>query len=134
MSPTVKQSGSYNYGLFTIVCIIHLAHGCDPSLFVFHKEAMRNHFIQCIAIESQSITLFPTIKKRRQSVMANTIVIGVYCYCRCPDNGSKVVLCDGTCGQWYHLNCLKQDTGEANVKNPEMILLQLHHLHEFVLF
>ena len=47
MSPTVKQSGSYNYGLFAIAYITHLAHGCDPSLFVFHQEAMRNHFIQC---------------------------------------------------------------------------------------
>ena len=61
-----------------------------------------------VAMESQSITLFPTIKKRRQSVIANTIAIDVYCYYRCPDDGSKVVLCDGTCGQWYHLNCLKQ--------------------------
>ena len=59
--------------------------GLDPSLFVFHQEAMRNYFIQCI--ESQFITLFPTIKKRRQSVMANTIVIDVYCYCRCSDDG-----------------------------------------------
>ena len=31
------------------------------------------------------------------------------CNCRCPDNGSKTVLCEGACGQWYHLNCLKQD-------------------------
>ena len=102
-----KQSGSYECGLFAIAYITHLAHGLDPSLFVFHQEAMRNHFIQCI--ESQSITPFPTIKKRRQSVMANTVVIDVYCYCRCPDDGSKMVLCDGACGQWYHLNCLKQD-------------------------
>ena len=42
-----KQSGSYECGLFAIACITHLAHVIDPSLFVFHQEAMRNHFIQC---------------------------------------------------------------------------------------
>ena len=70
-----KQSGSYECGLFAIAYITHLAYGLDPSLFVFHQEAMRSHFIKCI--ENHSIDLFPTIKKRRQSVMATTIVINV---------------------------------------------------------
>ena len=55
--------------------------------------------------------------------MANTVVIDVYCYCHCPDNGSKMVVCDGTCGQWY-ISCEQFETrqkGEANVKNPEMV-------------
>ena len=71
-----KQSGNYECGLFVFACITHLAHGLDPSLFVFHQETMRNHFIQW-CYRKQSITLFPTIKRRRQSVMANTIAIDV---------------------------------------------------------
>ena len=74
--------------------ITHLAHG------LFHQDAMRSHLIKCI--EDQTIDPFPTNKKRRQSVMAITTVIDVNCYCRCPDDGTKMVFCDGACGQWYH--------------------------------
>jgi len=47
--------------------------------------------------------------------MATTTVFNVYCYCCCPDNG---VLCDGTCGQLYHLNCLDKDRKENLFQKP----------------
>ena len=56
--------------------------------------------------------------------MANTIVIDVYCYCRCPDDGWKVVasyfvlavVASGII--WTVWNKIER---EANVKNPEMV-------------
>ena len=30
--------------------------------------------------------------------MATTTVIDANCYCRCPDDGTKMVFCDSACG------------------------------------
>ena len=99
-----KQSGGSECGLYALAYITHIAFGLDPSLFVFDSDSMRSHLINCV--ESKEIQPFPIIRERRRLPGINIVVINVYCHCRCPDTGSKMVKCDGECGQWYHFECL----------------------------
>ena len=105
MSNLTKQSGSADCGLFAVAYITHIAFGLNPCLYVFQQSSMREHFLTCL--ENKKMEPFPTQKERRLSITHKVVGIQVYCYCRCPDQGEKMVACDGDCGEWYHARCIK---------------------------
>ena len=84
--------------------ITHIAHELDPSLCVFNQGQMRKHLIQCF--EKEELQPFPILKERRSSGVTKVTNCKVYCYCRCPYNGEKMVKCNGECGEWYHVKCV----------------------------
>ena len=49
---------------------------------------------------------FPVKKERRSTRVPKVLSINVYCYCRCPYNGEKMVKCNGECDEWYHIKCI----------------------------
>ena len=93
MASVSKQSGSSDCGLFAIAYITHIAHELDPSLCVFNQGQMRKHLIQCF--EKEELKPFPILKERRSSGVTKVTNCKVYCYCRCPYNGEKMVKCNG---------------------------------------
>ena len=66
------------------------------SLAVLSKT--RRNFLKCLK-EQKMKKSFYYLKKQRTSVSLSCVIeVQVYYYCRCPDDGSKIVACDGECG------------------------------------
>ena len=99
-----KQSGCNDCGVFAAAYCTALAHRQDPSTLIFNQGAMRQHLLQCL--EEKKMVPFPTVRMRRAGI-PETITVEVFCSCRCPDDGSTIVCCDGNSGEWYHVKCTK---------------------------
>ena len=68
---------------------------------------MRKHLIKCF--EERMIQPFPVIRTRRTG-SARLINIGVYCYCRCVNDGAHMVRCDNKeCKKWFHFSCINTE-------------------------
>ena len=105
-----KQSGCNDCGVFAPAYCTALAHGQDPSTLIFNQGAMRQHLLQCL--EEKKMVPFPTVRMRRAGI-PQTITVEVFCSCRCPDDGSPMVCCDGNCGEWYHVKCTKLQVADV---------------------
>ena len=107
-----KQSGATDCGLYAVAIMSSLALGKDPCSTVFKKEDLRTH-LQSI-IEKEQITEFPYTQRRKvKSRILRTEVFDVYCNCRMPDNGSKMVCCDN-CNKWFHGTCVEYTDNRKN--------------------
>jgi len=99
---TNKQAGDNDCGVFAAAYCTALVCGNNHSSCVYDQKMMRNHLIK--RFECGDIQPFPVIRPRRIGV-AKIITIKVYCYCRNPDDGSKMVQCN-KCKDWFHLSCI----------------------------
>lgn len=52
-------------------------------------------------LENAKMEPFPMQIERRLSITYKVVEIQVHCYCRCPDEGEKMVTCDGDYGIIY---------------------------------
>ena len=58
------------------------------------------------SLEKGEISAFPIIKRRRPASRVMKVeVCDVYCNCRLPDDGRKMVCCDN-CQEWFHVDCV----------------------------
>ena len=96
------QSGIVDCSLYAIAYITSLAYGNDPSTLVFCQELLRAHFIKCL--QQKLLTKFPAKQKRRPKP-PKLYEILLYCTCRMPDDGKKMVFCE-ECDEWSHAKCL----------------------------
>lgn len=60
------QSGSSDCGLFVIAFATALIYECQPGLFLFDQDKMRQHLISCF--ENGQITPFPMKTIRRTAM------------------------------------------------------------------
>ena len=104
---THKQAGSDDCGLFCAAYCTALVNGQDPPLFVYHQDFMRPHLVRCL--ENKEMDYFPITRNRRIGT-AQYDKIAVYCVCRCPDDGSTMIQCDGPCKEWFHQSCIGTNT------------------------
>lgn len=100
-----KQSGAYDCGLFAIAFITDIVFGRNPCFQVYKQGEMREHFLKCI--EQKKMEPFPISRNRRAVTTFKVVRVKVHCYCRCLDYGEKMVLCDGACGEWFHVKCIE---------------------------
>ena len=92
-----KQSGSVDCALYSMAILHHLALGCDPTELVYNQPDLRPHLTRCL--ESSTLTL----KHRKPSNSVSRVEkCIVYCYCRMPDDHTKMVQCD----EWHHIHCV----------------------------
>ena len=82
-------------GLFAIANACAICHGLDPCILQYDQREMRNHLIK--SLESNILSLFPS-RKQYQAVVMGTLSytnqkVRVYCLCRMPDNGTKMIHC-----------------------------------------
>ena len=97
-----KQAGFDDCGVFAAAYSTTLAHGQNPCSYIYDQSVMREHLIKCL--EGLEIQPFPVIRGRRIGAVTS-LKIDVYCYCRCPDDGTRMVQCD-MCKDWFHLSCI----------------------------
>ena len=97
-----KQSGDNDCGVFSAAYCTSLTYEQNSSEIVYNQSILRQHLIKCL--EEKKMVPFPQIRPRRSGKPIQ-VTINVYCYCRLPDDGSRMVKCD-KCGKWYHLKCI----------------------------
>ena len=99
------QTGTTDCALYAMAVITCLALDIDPLSVVLHKEELRPHLRT--SFETGTISAFPIAKRRRPANRVTKVEIClVYCYCRLPDNGRRMVCCD-LCEEWYHVDCAR---------------------------
>lgn len=101
--PMQYQVGGGDCGLFTIASACAICHGQNPGTLKFEQHGMRSHLIE--ALEKKLMSPFPGIT-RRTKCSPHCDRINVYCVCRLPDDGRKMVQCS-KCREWYHTKCPK---------------------------
>ena len=99
-----EQSGASDCGLFAIATATAICNGQDLCMLEFDQLLMRKHLLQCF--QNGAVLPFPSqsIAARKPKVLKEEVV-EIYCHCRLPYTGRKMVQCDG-CQKWFHCNCL----------------------------
>ena len=80
-----KQVGFDDCGVFATAYTTALAHGQNPCSYIYDQGAMREYLIKCL--KRSKMKPFSVIRDRRTGAASN-LKINVYCYCRCPDDGT----------------------------------------------
>ena len=87
--------------LFALAFITAIMHDHNPADLYFDQEKMRPHLIESLQkMEPSMFTVVKTQKRRKETL--KRITISVYCFCRLPDSGSRMVECTG-CLKWFHV-------------------------------
>eukprot|EP00731_Ephydatia_muelleri_P010481 Em0005g1067a len=100
-----EQSGASDCGLFAIATATAICNGQDLCMLEFDQYLMRKHLLQCF--QNGAMLPFPSqsIAARKPKVLKEEMV-EIYCHCRLPYTGRKMVQCDG-CQKWFHCDCLR---------------------------
>jgi hypothetical protein len=108
-----KQVGTQDCALFAIAYMTSIAYSQDPTTVTYDQDEMRSHILNCF--EKKNLLPFPSKERRRKlsSNVLKTETFKIYCYCRLPDDGSKMVCCD-KCEQWHHISCTDFDESNSN--------------------
>ena len=110
MMNVAQQTGTADCAWHAMATLTCLALDVDPLTVVLNKEELRPHLI--MILETQRVSAFPVVKHCRPANRVTKLEMClVYCYCRLPDNGEKMVCCDH-CEEWYHMNCIDSPVSE----------------------
>ena len=111
-----QQRTGITCGLFALVFAYHVCSGGGNIQMVrFQENRMHDHFLECI--RSGKMTPFPSsvLQPHCKQPATKTRTIDVYCVCRMPDNGEKMICCD-RCLEWFHFSCLGLKSSDRVVK------------------
>ena len=100
-----QQTGGSDCGLFAVATATAICNGQKPETIRFDQTQMRQHLLK--SLDEKLLLPFPSRKtsRRKQEILFRER-IHVYCTCRQPDDGRKMIQCT-TCKCWYHCNCMK---------------------------
>ncbi len=97
-----RQVGGDDCGLFALAFAAAVCAGQNPSEVNFIQHRFRDHLIHCL--EKRLLECFPTSRRGRKNGLSETHYIPVFCHCRQPDDGSRMIECS-RCKEWYHDDC-----------------------------
>ena len=98
------QSNGSDCGLFALANTVMLCNAMNPTKFTFDQGQMRKHLADCI--KTGRLTVFPIRGQRRKISHPHTETFQVYCICRLPDDGSRMIECH-KCQHWFHTKCVR---------------------------
>ena len=76
-----------------------LCNGQSPEGLNYDTNVMRKHLAGCL--EDKVFRHFPARKRTVKQETKRSEVLKVYCTCRLPEGGERMIACDN-CGEWYH--------------------------------
>lgn len=98
------QRGSNDCGLFALAFVTSLCNREVPSIQWYDQKAMWMDFTQCIKLEEMKP--FPTIETWIRKLKPSSFEeLKVYCVCRLPYNGLKMIEWSGF-AEWFHTDCI----------------------------
>ena len=100
----------------TVDCGTSLLLGQDPTTLVFNNKELRSHLLK--VLEGKMISPFPISQTRKPvKCITKTEKCFVFCICRLPDNGERMICCDKS-EEWFHFKCLNAiETSSVTDKN-----------------
>ena len=98
------QSNGSDCGLFALANTVMLCNAMNPTKFTFDQGQMRKHLADCI--KTGRLTVFPIRGQRRKISHPHTDTFQLYCICRLPDDGSRMIECH-KCQHWFHTKCVR---------------------------
>ncbi len=92
-------------GMFALAFVTSVCYGIDPATkeLLYNQKAMREHLQKCL--EDDKVILFPSIHAEILNHQILTISACVYCTCRLPFNGKKIVEWSD-CQEWFPIECI----------------------------
>ena len=87
-----QQSDSSSCGLFSLAYAQALCEGKDPTKTHYDHSKLRPHYFQCL--QDRRMTPFPSAKVLYNPGKPLTTSFNIYCVCRLPNCGDKMVNCD----------------------------------------
>lgn len=112
-----QQPDAASCGLFALANAYSLCGGKEPAKVHYDYSQMRNHFLSCLL--QKKFTTFPSKAVVYNPGKQFLTGFNIYCSCRLPDNGDKMVRCDH-CKEWYHFTCVGLDPS-YEVKNTSWL-------------
>ena len=94
-----KQPDHHDCGLFAIANAMAICNGQSPDGLNYSTKVMRKHLAECL--EDKVFHHFPASKRSYKQKTKRSEILKVYCTCRLPDGGERMIACDNLC-QWYH--------------------------------
>ena len=87
-----QQTDTASCGLFALAYAYNsLCEGLDPSQLVYESSRFRSHFSRCI--EKKEMTTFDCKAAIYKPEKPLSTKFRVYCFCRLPNSGDKMVCC-----------------------------------------
>ena len=99
-----RQVDGASCGLLALAFAHTICKGKNPS---DNCKEFRSHFLSCL--QKKEILSFPC--KATQAIrdpvnMSSSVKFRIYCLCRLPDTGDKMICCS-KCTEWYHFTCVQ---------------------------
>lgn len=111
-----QQRGGSDCGLFSIANAHTLCSGDDPVKCLYVQNEMRSHLLK--ALIDQKMNHFPSKpRKKVQNTVLRTSSIEIFCTCRIPDDGGRMVGCE-SCDEWFHEACVRVTAEELDDHEP----------------
>ena len=101
-----QQPNSSSCGLFALANAYTLCEGKDPTKVKYDVSLMRTHLLHCV--QKHEFTAFPSTGSMYNPAKPLSTSFRIYCLCRLPDRGDKMVCCD-ECKEWFHFVCMDLD-------------------------
>lgn len=109
-----QQIGGSDCGVFAIATVTAICNGQKPEALRFDQGLMRQHLLKSIKDKLLLPFLSRKVAKRKPEIFLRER-IHIYCICRLPDDGRKMIQCT-MCKCWYHCNCMKVTV--KSIKEP----------------
>lgn len=101
MEDVDTQPNAIDCGFYALAFGTTLCSGGDPVKIHYHHDQMRSYLLRCL--EKGVAETFPA-RKRNARRPRSIQFMEVYCHCRMPEGGSKMVQCI-LCQDWFHDHC-----------------------------
>ena len=99
-----QQENNVDCGVYAVAFATHQAYGVSPIGVVFDLSKMREHLIECL--ESNKMTMFPTIARRGKFCAVEHFVIKIYCLCNNIFHPARPMVFCNKCREWFHTDCV----------------------------
>ena len=108
-----KQPYLFVCSPFAIANTMAIRNSQSPEVLKYDTKVMRKHLAECL--EDKVLCHSPASKRSVKQKTRKSEVIKVYCHCRLPEGGERMIACDN-CGEWYIVSRSHTHESEARAR------------------